>query len=143
MADSAIASLPFINTFSAILLLHLDYTVWAHSCAECTANALFLVCHNCRIVSFLVDLVFCKRQNVLWTSVYTEATTFADVFIKCNFSHFFLLVKNPLLEIQRNHIRSGDTLLSRNRYNRDAAEPRKLFSITICFSYSLHCSFCT
>ena len=143
MADSAIASLPFINTFSAILLLHLDDTVWAHSCAECTANALFLVCHNRRIVSFLVDLVFCKRQNVLWTSVYTEAATLADVFIKCNFSHFFLLVKNPLLEIQGNHIRSGDTLLSSNCYNRDSTELRKLISLTICFSYSFHCSFCT
>src|SRR5574344_353419 len=97
MADSAIASFPFINTFSAILFLHFDYTVWAHGCAECTADALFLVCHNSRIVAFLVDLVLCNCKNVFWTSIYTETAALADVFIKCNFRHFFLLVKNPLL----------------------------------------------
>src|SRR5574344_956256 len=112
MADSAIASFPFIKTFSAISSLHCDYAVRTHGCTECTADALLFCGHYCRIVALSVDLVLCNGKYVLWTGINTEAAAFADIFIEGNFCHYSPLVKNSLLQCKGNHPLPCNSFLS-------------------------------
>lgn len=91
MAASAIASLPFINTFSAItktsLLFNGDNAVGTHGCAERTADALTHIGHLSGRMTLLVDFVLGDHQQVLGAGINAQAATLAGIGIKCNLCH--------------------------------------------------------
>ena len=100
IAASAIASLPFINTLSAIfhssflsalLLFYLDDHVRAHGSAECASEAGCLICDLCRVVTFFVYLIGRKSEDLLRANVDAKSASLAVVCVKCLLSHCFLL----------------------------------------------------
>ena len=74
------ASLPYINTFSAICstsFLNGDYTVRAHCGAEGAGNAFSLVGNPGRRMSFLINNVFFYFEDLLGTGSHTESAALA------------------------------------------------------------------
>ena len=86
IAASAIASLPFINTFSDMFVhlpFYFNYAIGAHCSAESTANAVLLVYCFYGMMSLFVDLVFCKDKYVFGACVNAQSATLAPVGLKC------------------------------------------------------------
>ena len=94
IAASAIASVPFINTFSATYLtslFDLDYAVRTHRRAGCAGDACLLVDAFRGMMSLFVDGILRKLKDPFRTCFNTESASFAFICFECQFCHNILL----------------------------------------------------
>ena len=93
IAASAIASFPFINTFSATSftsLLNPDNAVRTHRRTGCARYAGCFVSALRRMVSLFIDLILRKLKDSFGAGIDAETAAFAFVCLKRQFSHIFL-----------------------------------------------------
>ena len=89
MAASAMASLPFINTLSAMSLtpFYRNYAIRAHRCAKCTRDTLGLVGHFRRMMAFCINNRLRHPKNLLRAGCHTEAAALTKVRVERYFGH--------------------------------------------------------
>ena len=74
------------------LLFNGYYAIGAHSCAECTANALFLILHIRGGVTLGVKLILGDSKAVLGAGVNAQTATLTHIRVKNYFTQFIFLL---------------------------------------------------